>query len=480
MRKIKNLQLELAGTAIEDIRFNLKSRDDIPAILIGLQHIYTNPQTRKKLFSLLEEKFLPEVDLRTGRPGMDVWRVVVLGAMKQGLDCDYDRLHHLANNDMLLRQMLGHSSYSDNYEYGLQTIIDNVSLLSPELLKEINSIVVESGHAVSKKNPGEGLRGRCDSFPVKTDVEYPTDVGLSWDATRCLVRECAEAAKVNRIEGLRQHRHLISKIEKLYNRVRTKKRRDRNPGSLKEYLGVCEEMVRRADNLLCELLAVGAPAWRLERINYYKAHAVRQIDQVRRRILHGEVIPQEEKVFSVFEPHTRWTVKGKAGVSVELGVPVCIVEDQYQFILNHRVMWEESDVDVCVPFIEETKRMYPEFEACSFDQGFHSPKNRKSLDEILEGNYLPKKGKLGKKDRQRQGAEEFKEARKQHPAVESAINGLNHKGCDKVRVHGKEGFARSVALSVLAANIHRLGVLVRNREREKERKRLKPGFLAAA
>lgn len=193
MRKIKNLQLELAGTAIEDIRFNLKSRDDIPAILIGLQHIYTNPQTREKLFSLFEEKFLPEVDLRTGRPGMDVWRVVVLGAMKQGLDCDYDRLHHLANNDMLLRQMLGHSGYGDLYEYELQTIIDNVSLLSPEFLKEINSIVVESGHAVSKKKSGEGLRGRCDSFPVKTDVEYPTDVGLSWDATRCLVRECAEA-----------------------------------------------------------------------------------------------------------------------------------------------------------------------------------------------------------------------------------------------------------------------------------------------
>ena len=480
MRKIKNLQLELAGTAIEDIRFNLKSRDDVPAILIGLQHIYTNPQTREKLFSLLEEKFLPEVDLRTGRPGMEVWRVVVLGVLKQGLGCDYDRLQEFANHHDTVRQMLGHSGYGDLYEYELQTIIDNVSLLSPELLKEINLLVVQSGHAVSKKNPGEGLRGRCDSFPVKTDVEYPTDVGLSWDSTRGLVRECAEAAKVNRIDGCRQHKHLIKKIEKLYNRVRTKKRRDRNPGSLEEYLSVCEEMVKRADNLLCKLLAVGAPAWRLERINYYKAHAVRQIDQVRRRIIHGEVIPHEEKVFSVFEPHTRWIVKGKAGVPVELGVPVCIVEDQYQFILNHRVMWEESDVDVCVPIIEETKKMYPEFEACSFDQGFHSPKNRKSLDEILEGNYLPKKGKLGKKDKQRQEAEEFKEARKQHPAVESAINGLNHKGCDKVRVHGKAGFARSVALSVLAANIHRLGVLVRNREREKERKRLKPGFLVAA
>lgn len=53
----------------------------------------------------------------------------------------------------------------------------------------------------------------------------------------------------------------------------------------------------------------------------------------------GEVMLQEEKVF---EPHTRWTAKGKAGV-VEFGVPVCIVENQHQFILNHGVMWKESD-----------------------------------------------------------------------------------------------------------------------------------------
>lgn len=42
---------------------------------------------------------------------------------------------------MLLRQMLGHGGYGDEYKYELQTIIDNVSLLSGELLKEINSIV---------------------------------------------------------------------------------------------------------------------------------------------------------------------------------------------------------------------------------------------------------------------------------------------------------------------------------------------------
>ena len=173
MRKIKDLQLELAGTSIEDIRFNMKSRDDIPAILIGLQHIYVNPQTRERLFSLLEEKFLPEVNLHTGRPGMDMWRVVVLGVLKQGLGCDYDRLHHFANNDSLVRRMLGHGGYADEYEYGLQTITDNVSLLSPELLKEISSIVVDSGHAVSKKSLEKGCEDGVTRFPLKPTWNIP-------------------------------------------------------------------------------------------------------------------------------------------------------------------------------------------------------------------------------------------------------------------------------------------------------------------
>ena len=59
---------------------------------------------------------------------------------------------------------------------------------------------------------------------------------------------------------------------------------------------------------------------------YFVMNAVRQIDQIDRRLLKGETIPQNEKVFSIFEPHTRWISKGKAGCPVELGVPVCIIE----------------------------------------------------------------------------------------------------------------------------------------------------------
>ena len=70
-------------------------------------------------------------------------------------------------------------------------------------------------------------------------------------------------------------------------------------------------------------------------------------------------------------------------------------------------------------------------------------------------------------ERERESDEAFSAARRQHPAVESAINALEHRGLDRVRTHGADGFARTVALSVLAANLHRLGRLLRERKRRR-------------
>ena len=198
-------------------------------------------------------------------------------------------------------------------------------------------------------------------------------------------------------------------------------------------------------------------------------HAVRQIDQIGRRLLKGETLPQNEKVFSIFEPHTRWVLKGKAGRPVELGVPVCIMEDQYQFILHYEIMWEGSDVDFAVPMVVTTKDLFPDFCSASFDRGFHSPENRARLDEVLVDNVLPKKGRLSKAERDREQGETFAAKRRQHPAVESAINNLEHRGLNRVRSKGREGFARTVALSFVALNVHRLGRVLRQQAREQHR-----------
>ena len=112
------------------------------------------------------------------------------------------------------------------------------------------------------------------------------------------------------------------------------------------------------------------------------------------------------------------------------------------------------------------QQAYPELRSCSFDKGFHSPANRAALDGLLGLNALPRKGRLSGKDKEREGAEEFVQARQQHPAVESAIHNLERRGLDRVRTHGKAGFERTVALAVTAANLHRIGLLLQRRERK--------------
>ena len=152
---------------------------------------------------------------------------------------------------------------------------------------------------------------------------------------------------------------------------------------------------------------------------------------------------------------------------MELGVPVAIVEDQYQFILEHRILWEGSDTDAAVPVIEATRERFSELLACSFDRGFHSPQNQDVLGDRLELNAMPAKGRLSPNRRAHEAQPDFALARQQHPAVESAINNLEQRGLNRVRTHGKDGFTRTVALSILAANVLRVGLLIRARERER-------------
>ena len=97
LRKVENSQMEFGEIAIGEIDIDAKSRGDIPAVLKGIQHIYTNSQMRQKIFALLQERVGTDINLMVGRSGVDLWRVFVLAVLKQGLGCDYDQLQELAN-----------------------------------------------------------------------------------------------------------------------------------------------------------------------------------------------------------------------------------------------------------------------------------------------------------------------------------------------------------------------------------------------
>ena len=151
MRVVQNSQIRLGELSIAEIRIDERSRDDIPAVLRGLQEIYTHDEKREQLFALLEESLTSKTRHTTGRPGMQLWRIFVLATLKQGLNCDFDRLQQYANHHDTVRQMLGHGDWDDDTKYPMQTLVDNISLLSAEKLAEISQLVVEHGHEWVKK-----------------------------------------------------------------------------------------------------------------------------------------------------------------------------------------------------------------------------------------------------------------------------------------------------------------------------------------
>jgi len=484
MRKTIEKQLKIGQVDICNIQIDLRSRDEIPQLLLGLQAIYKDRQVREEVFAILEGIIPMHIDSSNGGPGMDLWKILVLGTLRLDCNWDYDKLHEIANNHKTVREFLGHTIFEFDKRYALQTLKDNISLFTPEVLDQISQVVVKVGHKLFSEHDQEELKGRCDSFVVETDVHYPTDINLLWDAIRKVIelsaRECAELG----ITEWRQSRYILMKIKKLFNRVRILKRSNSKDEKKKakkekliieahqEYIDLVEQYIKRArmGTTILNDMGIGNIA-RIMVIEHFIGHAERQIDQIRRRVIKGEKIPHNEKTFSIFEEHTEWISKGKAGVSQELGLKVCILEDQHGFVLHHYVMENQTDDHVAVEMVVQAKRKFAILNSCSFDRGFHSPKNQEDLQQLLCHVVLPRKGKLSLKAKAIEHSEDFIKSRCKHSAVESAINALENHALDRCPDHSIIGFKRYVALAVLARNIQILGAKIQEKSRKCLRRR---------
>ncbi|HHE39338.1 MAG TPA: ISNCY family transposase, partial [Candidatus Cloacimonetes bacterium] len=183
MRKCIEEQLRIGEVDIEDIQLDMRSRDEIPKILYGLIEIYKNEEMREKIFAILKEVIPSHISQITGRPGISFWQIFVLGNIRLTCNIDYDKLQELANQHQSIRQMLGHSIFDDK-QYPLQTLKDNLMLFTPDILDRINKVVVEFGRQVAGADKDEDIHAKCDSFPVPTNVHFPTDISLLFDALR--------------------------------------------------------------------------------------------------------------------------------------------------------------------------------------------------------------------------------------------------------------------------------------------------------
>lgn len=311
-------------TPIEKIVLPIRSRDELPPILAGLQWIWSHPTLKAEIFALLETKILAGKKA-TGRPGMALWQILVLGVVRLGLDADWDRMEDLANHHSLLRQMLGLPAApwaEEAKAFHHQTLRDNVALLDEELLREINARVAAAGREVFAKKGGaalEPLAIKVDTYVLETDVHFPTDLNLLWDAGR----KCVDLIEKYRdqfgyqLPGWRKAKDWRRRLKAL-ERMTSKtvygggaQKEKRVQAAVREYLSAGRELsakVRVSLLGLCDQ-AVDLVHWKA--LEYFHRMLDKHLDLVERRLLQEEKIPAAEKVFSLFEPHTEWIQKGK-------------------------------------------------------------------------------------------------------------------------------------------------------------------------
>ena len=408
---------------------------------------------------------------------MHLWTIFVLAGARLCLNTDYDRLHYLANNDNLLRQMLGiHDGMIRGRDFDRQTIIDNVQLLDDATLRAINLVIVEAGHKVLKKKETEALHIKIDSFVTEANVHFPTDYNLLWDSGRKCI-DVLEALMENetsdygigldKMESWRKQlknkmlilSRTLSKKNKNKNKNKKEDRQECTKKAVEEYLfisrimsGILNRVIRVVPLTLLEEVL-------LNDLKYFTQMLDKHIDLVDRRLLKGETIPHEEKIFSIFEPWVEWISKGKIHKPVELGKRTNIASDQWHFIVDWWVADHQQDNQLLIPTIDRIRQNFT-ISACSTDKGYYSKIDVDLLELFDIKTCIPKKGKCSVAQMQKESDPAFIEAKHRHSAVESNINELGNRGLNRCPDKGIKGMNRYVGLAVIAYNLRRMGKIL--------------------
>jgi IS5 family transposase len=461
---------------VDAVRLNLNCRDEIIPILRALQHVYAQPSLLREILDLIGKDVNPDSSPERGREGLSYWSIMVLAAVRLGCNFDYDKLQDLAEQHRALRLMMGIGDWDDRTDFDWRRIRDNLCLLQPATLEKINHLLVAAGHKLAPKVI-EAVRG--DTFVVETNVHYPTESTLIEDGLRQVVTRAARLAEQYRVSGWRQHEHLLQKVKQIVRRIgRTSRAKNLGADRLKpgyeQLLALAEDLLQRARQLLIAIrfrtkdapgidwLGEGLAGPR-EELWHFLQLTEKVCGTARRRVLLGESVPNEEKIFSIFEPHTELIKRGKQPNPIQYGHNVLVIEDAAGFICHYAVVANGVlDQDVVIPAMTELQeRVGGKIKRASFDRAFHTPENQEQLGKIVAHPCIPMKGAALGRKQQEEATVAFREARQSHPGIESTIGALQAgNGQERCRDKSKLGYERYVGLGVLGRNLQVLGKML--------------------
>jgi len=341
--------------------------------------------------------------------------------------------------------------------------------IRPATWKKINRALATYAVGAGMISP-EKLR--LDTTAVETNVHWPTDSSLLWDTYRVLARLIQQARELDP-RSIGDRRVLKKKVKKLAAKISRKA--TKNPEVTAKLKPLYEQLIRLVEGICEWSTAVGkqieAGIGRgcyghleqvmaeviVEDISRYRDLGQRVIDQASRRVLHGTQVPNQEKIFSIFEPHTELLKRGKAGKQIEFGHMIQIQQVQEKFITDYEVFDEKPiEYELVEPAIDSHKKLFGEYpKSVAADKGYWQHKAAiEQLAHKVEMISIAKKGKRTHEEAERETDPVFRHAQRFRAGVEGSISFLKRVlGLFRCYNKGWENYVCTVGATVLAHNL---------------------------
>ncbi len=416
---------------------------------------------------------------KTGRNGLTAQQVIRSLTLMRVKNWDYRELRERIADGYTLRRF---TRFYSNRVPKHDAFNRAFNRLTPATLEAINDIVVKAAVDLGLEN---GNKLRVDTTVVETDIHYPIDSSLLWDTTRVVTRLVRQLDDLlpDGVQGFTIRTCSARRRMQEIQRMTARERQGNLVPKYRELICTTNQVVENARVVLKKTegirgidvmddLAIDAVR---KGINHYCGLGKRVIDQARRRVLEGEQVPNEEKIFSIFETHTDLIKRGKILKPVEFGHKVFIAESAKGLITQYRVLdgnpTDDAHVESSLKCHQEIFGQSPSI--YSADRGFFSPGNiQKCKNSGVELVCIPQRGGKRKADQEAfEKSAAFKNAQKFRAGIEGRISVLfRGRGMKRCLAEGREHFELLVGAAVLANNLMVIArLLIEKQDRRRKR-----------
>ena len=468
MTRIADPQINFA-----DIEFLTQGIDLDPILKRMSDFLDDQPQILERVRRDLQRGLKKPDTGRTAMTPSQVLRSLILMRVK---NWDYRELSERIADGYTLRRFTGFNSQRVPKHDAFNRAFNK---LRPQTLQALNDVVLKAAVDLGLE---DGKRLRVDTTVTETDIHHPTDNTLLWDVVRVLTRLIGRLGKVlpKGIDNFSNRTRCARRRMQEIQRMTARQRHTQQKAKYRHLIGITQQVVHNARGVLektkdqCAVdpmddIIIGELR---RKIDHYCQLGARVIDQSRRRVLEGEQVATEEKIYSIFETHTDLIKRGKIQKPIEFGHKIFLAESAHGLITQYRVLEGNPPDHVHVkPSLKRHQETFGWAPAWySSDRGFFSDENIKACPQV-KLVCIPQRG--GKRTSQRQAFErspEFKKGQRFRAGIEGRISVLfRGRGMKRCLAEGRDRFEVLIGAAVLTNNLMNIAHLLNQKQKRLRR-----------